>query len=77
MKIKYLVLVENGFDHEDNIPTYKVIKIMKGERNEQNAISFVSDERNIRRYGYMTLQRVDEDGNASAWNDEDGEWVAV
>lgn len=77
MKVKYQIMVENGFDSEDNHPTYKTVKTMKGERNEQNAIAFTYDARNMRRYGYMTLQRIGENGDVSVWNDEDGIWVGM
>lgn len=74
MKVKYKVSVEIGFDAVDCKATYDVIKTFKGRQNEQNAIDFVNDPRNVRRYGYLYLEMIDEDGKHHTWNQEDKRW---
>ena len=74
MKVKYEVSVESGFDVADCHPTYKVIRTFKGRKNEQNAISFIEDQRNLMAHGYMFLEMYDEDGMHYTWNDDTKQW---
>lgn len=74
MKVKYEVSVESGFDVADCHPTYKVIRTFKGRKNEQNAISFIEDQRNLMAHGYMFLEMYDEDGTHYTWNDDTKQW---
>ena len=52
MKQKYDIYNEAGWDEENNSPKYKHLTTMK---NERSAIDFISDYRNIGKYGNMKL----------------------
>ncbi len=77
MKVKYNVLVEVGYEPVDDFPIYKVVKEFKGRKNEQNAIAYIHDQRNLRTHGYMVLEMKDENGKAYMLDDQSGKWSAV
>lgn len=75
MKTKFEISVETGYDETNGRASYKTIKVFKGNRNEANAIAFVSDNKNIAEYGYMTLKKYDQNGARFEWDDNSMEWT--
>lgn len=77
MKAKYEISVEAGYDVTGGCSSHRTIKVFKGRQNEQNAIAFVEDPRNLRAHGYMFLEMCDEDGRRYEWNDDQKEWEGL
>lgn len=77
MKVKYEVMVDNGYDLINDVISYKSIKTYKGERNEENALAFICDPKNVRKYGIMVLIKYDQDGTQHEWNENEGEWYKL
>lgn len=77
MKVKYEISVETGYDTDNGRSSYRIVKTFKGRQNEQNAIGFIEDQRNLRTHGYMLLEMCDEDGVRFLWNDDTRVWEAA
>ena len=72
MKRKIEVSHERGIDANGD-PIWETVRVFK---NEPEAIAFYTDQRNIRRYGTMSMCRRTEDGDKLLWDDRKGEWIA-
>lgn len=72
MKSKYVVLRESGYDESRRCSKYDRVKTFK---NEQDAISFVSDMKNVRMHGELFLECYGSDGNHYEWDVNKNEWV--
>ena len=69
MKTKYQIIAESSSGSKS------AVKVFKGDQNESNAIAYLDDPRNLRIYGFMSLVKVDQDGNKYEWDGEKG-WIA-
>lgn len=45
-------------------------------RNERDALAFVADPKNLRRYGELSLTCRDANGNHYMWDERTNEWIA-
>lgn len=70
MKRKFIVYHESGLD-ETGRPKIEELKIFK---NEPEAVSFINDDRNVRHYGTMYLEKVDKDGTRYDWEERHETW---
>ena len=73
MKKRIEVYSESGLD-ENGRPVRTMVKSF---RNEPEAIAFYNDQRNIRRYGTLSMQKNTEHGDSLSWDDRRMEWVVA
>ncbi|MDO4741439.1 MAG: hypothetical protein Q4A66_12285 [Eubacteriales bacterium] len=72
MKKTYTVLYESGYDVTTGHSSYSAAKVL---RHEKEAFAFVKDEKNIRQYGEMSLEKR-ESGHTFTWDFVREEWVS-
>lgn len=73
MKHRFIVSHEVYDPETDNLAT-KDVKVFK---NEPEALSFIRNPNNTRRYGSLNLTRHGGDGSVSEYNEHRGEWIPV
>ncbi len=74
MKQKYTIYCEDGFDSVNNCVAWNVVKTTK---RESDAIAFINDLKNIRKYGYLRLETKDDTGTRYEWCDTAGSWEVI
>ena len=52
-------------------------KPIRKTKHENDAMLFVSDFKNLQKYGCMSIIREDDDGHRLQWNAEDKAWAAM
>ena len=62
---KYMILADDPDGHPVIIRKFK---------NENDAIIFVSDMKNLSRYGCMSIRRRQEDGSCYIWHSDTKVW---
>lgn len=71
MRQKIEIFCETGLD--DN--GYPVRKSIKKFKNEPEALAFYGDQKNVRRYGTMFMNKKTGDGISFSWDDRKEAWV--
>lgn len=71
MKVKYEVFKEKDYGEVYGKPGYERVSSFRGEKE---AMDFVSDLNNIRRYGEMLLEKRDSDGSRYFWDASERTW---
>lgn len=65
MARKFIAYEEDGYDDIAHQPTYKVIRKFK---NDNDAIAFVNDDKNIRIHPGLFLEMTGDNGKKYEWN---------
>ena len=64
---KYIIYADSEESAKKRKPICKI-------KREYEAINFISDVRNLSKYGCMTLEMATDDDGTFRWNDESGSW---
>lgn len=72
MKSKYVVLREDSYDVTNGHSSYSKVKTF---RNEAEALTFISDPKNLRMYGELFLECRSYDGLTYEWDTSKQEWI--
>lgn len=68
---KYIIYAEDD-EHPGKQNVVKKIK-----NNEYEALSFISDMRNLSRYGYLTIVKKTDDEGDFVWDSQINAWVKM
>ena len=72
MKPKYVVYRECDYDVTNGHSSYDEVKTF---RNENDALAFIADPKNLRRYGELYLWFYDEEGKRHEWRRGENKWL--
>ena len=72
MRAKYIVLQEDDYDVTNGHSSYSEVKTF---RNEHDALAFIADPKNLRRYGELYLWFYDEEGKRYEWRRGENKWL--
>lgn len=64
---KYMIFVQDEYEPDKEVPLKKI-------KREKEAIAFVGDVTNLKKYGCMSLVKETDDGRYK-YNEENGEWM--
>ena len=73
MKVKYEVFKEKDYGEVYGRPGYERVCSVRGEKE---AMEFINDLNNIRRYGEMLLEKRDSDGARYFWDPASSNWCS-